>query len=158
MTAETTIDTIGIIGAGSAGQAFARVAQRANRKVVIANSHGPQSLAAVVEALGTGVSAGTADEAAAALVVVIAVPWASVPEAVASLAWEGKIVVDQTNAFLVPEMKPADLGGRSPSEIVAELVEGARARCRPGRRRSRRSRVAARPRPGFSRLPRDRPA
>ncbi|HEV2966863.1 MAG TPA: NAD(P)-binding domain-containing protein, partial [Candidatus Dormibacteraeota bacterium] len=47
MTAETPIDTVGIIGAGSAGQAFARVAQRASRKVVIANSHGPQSLAAV---------------------------------------------------------------------------------------------------------------
>ena len=57
--------------------------------------------------------------------VVIAVPWASVPEAVASLAWDGKIVVDQTNAFLLPDMKPADLGGRSSSEIVAELVEGA---------------------------------
>jgi predicted dinucleotide-binding enzyme len=118
--------TIGIIGAGHAGQAFARVAQRAGREVVIANSRGPQSLAALVEALGTGVSAGTADEAAAALLVVIAVPWASVPEAVASLAWEGKIVVDQTNAFFLPEMKPADLGGRSSSEIVAELVEGAR--------------------------------
>jgi hypothetical protein len=118
--------TIGVIGAGHAGQAFARVAQRAGRDVVIANSRGPQSLAAVAEALGTGVSAGTADEAAAALLVVIAVPWASVPEAVASLAWDGKIVVDQTNAFLLPEMKPADLGGRSSSEIVAELVEGAR--------------------------------
>jgi predicted dinucleotide-binding enzyme len=118
--------TIGIIGAGHAGQAFARVARRAGREVVIANSRGPQSLAAVVEALGRGVSAGTADEAAAALLVVIAVPWASVPEAVASLAWERKIVVDQTNAFLLPEMKPVDLGGRSSSEIVAELVEGAR--------------------------------
>ena len=118
--------TIGVIGAGHAGQAFARLAQRAGRDVVIANSRGPQSLAAVVEALGTGVSAGTADEAAAALLVVIAVPWASVPEAVANLAWDGKIVVDQTNAFLLPEMKPADLGGRSSSEIVAELVEGAR--------------------------------
>jgi predicted dinucleotide-binding enzyme len=126
MTTETPIDAIGIIGAGHAGQAFARVAQRAGHEVVIANSRGPQSLAAVVEALGTGVSAGTAGEAAASAMVVIAVPWASVPEAVASLAWDGKIVVDQTNAFVLPDMKPADLGGRSSSEIVAELVEGAR--------------------------------
>jgi predicted dinucleotide-binding enzyme len=126
MTAETPIDVIGIIGGGNAGQAFARVAQRAGRGVVIANSRGPQSLAAVVESLGTGVSAGTASEAAAAPLVVIAVPWASVPEAVASLALDGRIVVDQTNAFLLPEMKLADLGGRSSSEIVAELVEGAR--------------------------------
>jgi predicted dinucleotide-binding enzyme len=126
MTTETPIDAIGIIGAGHAGQAFARVAQRAGHEVVIANSRGPQSLAAVVEALGTGVSAGTAGEAAASAMVVIAVPWASVPKAVASLAWDGKIVIDQTNAFVFPDMKPADLGGRSSSEIVAELVEGAR--------------------------------
>ena len=120
------MDAIGIIGAGHAGQAFARVAARAGREVVMANSRGPQSLAGVVEALGTGVSAGTVAEAAASAMVVIAVPWASVPEAVASLAWDGQIVVDQTNAFVFPEMKPADLGGRSSSEIVAELVEGAR--------------------------------
>ena len=126
MTTETPVDAIGIIGAGHAGQAFARVAQRAGHEVVIANSRGPQSLAAVVEALGTGVSAGTAGEAAASAMVVIAVPWASVPKAVASLAWDGKIVIDQTNAFVFPDMKPADLGGRSSSEIVAELVEGAR--------------------------------
>jgi predicted dinucleotide-binding enzyme len=118
--------TIGVIGAGHAGQAFARVAQRAGREVVIANSRGPYSLAAVVEALGPGVSAGTVGEAAAAPLVVIAVPWASVPEAVASLGWDGKVVVDQTNPYLLPEMTLVDLGGRSSSEIVAELVVGAR--------------------------------
>jgi 8-hydroxy-5-deazaflavin:NADPH oxidoreductase len=126
MSTETPLDAIGIIGAGHAGQAFARVAQRAGHEVVIANSRGPQSLAGVVEALGTGVSAGTVGEAAASPMVVIAVPWASVPEAVANLAWDGKIVIDQTNAFLLPDMKLADLGSRSSSEIVAELVEGAR--------------------------------
>jgi hypothetical protein len=88
MTAETPIDTVGIIGAGNAGQAFASVAQRASRKVVIANSHGPQSLAGVVDDLGAGVSAGTVAEAAASAIVVIAVPWASVPEAVAGGAWD----------------------------------------------------------------------
>jgi predicted dinucleotide-binding enzyme len=126
VTAQNATEAIGIIGAGHAGQAFARVARRAGREVVIANSRGPQSLSAAVEALGTGVSAGTVGEAAASATVVIAVPWASVPEAVANLAWDGKIVVDATNAFLLPDMKPADLGGRSSSEIVAELVEGAR--------------------------------
>jgi predicted dinucleotide-binding enzyme len=126
MTAETRVDPIGIIGAGNLGQAFARAAQRAGREVVIANSRGPESLAGLVSALGTAVSAGTIGEAAASAMVVIAVPWASVPEAVAGLAWDGKIVVDATNAFLFPEMKPAELDGRSSSEIVAELVAGAR--------------------------------
>jgi hypothetical protein len=126
MTVETSIDMIGIIGAGSAGQAFARVAQRAGRRVVIANNRDPQSLAALVEALGPGVSAGTVGEAAALAMVVIAVPWASIPEAVVNQVWEAKIVVDQTNPYLLPDMELVDLGGRSSSEIVAELVEGAR--------------------------------
>jgi predicted dinucleotide-binding enzyme len=52
MSAETGIGTVGIIGAGHIGQAFARTALRAGRTVVIANSRGRQSLAPVVAALG----------------------------------------------------------------------------------------------------------
>jgi predicted dinucleotide-binding enzyme len=126
MSGADRMGTIGIIGAGRLGQAFARLALRADRKVVIANSRGPESLAPVVAALGTGASAGTVGEAAASTLVVIAVPWASVPEAVSALAWDGEIVIDATNAFLFPDMKPADLNGRTSSEIVAELVPGAR--------------------------------
>jgi 8-hydroxy-5-deazaflavin:NADPH oxidoreductase len=118
--------TIGIIGAGHIGQAFARLGRRAGRDVVIANSRGRESLAAVVEALGEGASAGTVDDAAASAIVVIAVPWAAVPAAVSGLFWGGQIVIDATNAFLLPAMKPADLGGRTSSEIVAELVARAR--------------------------------
>jgi predicted dinucleotide-binding enzyme len=126
MSAKTRVGKIGIIGAGHIGQAFARLAQRAGGEVVIANSRGPESLAPVVAELGEGVSAGTIGEAAASAMVVIAVPWASVPAAVAGLAWGGEIVVDATNAFLFPDRKPAALDGRSSSEIVAELVAGAR--------------------------------
>jgi 8-hydroxy-5-deazaflavin:NADPH oxidoreductase len=85
--------------------------------------------APVVATLGKGVSAGTIDEAAASAMVVIAVPWASVPAAVSGPVWSGKIVIDATNAFLfpdTPDMQPAELDGRSSSEIVAELVAGAR--------------------------------
>jgi predicted dinucleotide-binding enzyme len=126
MNTETDTRTVGIIGAGNIGQAFARLARRAGREVVIANSRGAESLASVVEALGGGVSAGTIDEAAASPMVVIAVPWTSVPAAVAGLAWNGEIVIDATNAFLFPELKPAELNGRPSTEIVAELVAGAR--------------------------------
>jgi predicted dinucleotide-binding enzyme len=113
--------TIGIIGAGHIGQALARTALRAGRKVVIANSRSPESLAPVVATLGAGVSAGTVREAAAAGIVAIAVPWTSIPAAVSGLQWDGQTVIDATNAF-----KPADLGGRTSSEIVADLVPGAR--------------------------------
>jgi len=112
--------TIGIIGAGHIGQALARTALRAGREAVIANSRGPESLAPVVAALGAGVSAGTVGEAAAAGIVAIAVPWASVPAAITGLSWNGQVVMDATNAF------NADLGGRTSSEIVAGLVPGAR--------------------------------
>jgi 8-hydroxy-5-deazaflavin:NADPH oxidoreductase len=126
MSDEAPISRIGIIGAGHIGQAFARVALRAGREVVIANSRDPQSLEPVIAALGTGASAGTIDDAAASAMVVLAVPWRSVPAAVSGLAWNGQIVIDATNAFLLPDMKPAQLDGRTSSEIVAELVAGAR--------------------------------
>ena len=112
--------TVGIIGAGHIGQALARTARRAGREVVIANSRGPESLAPVVADLGAGVSAGTVREAAAAGIVAIAVPWANVPAAVTALHWDGQTVIDATNAW------NADLGGRTSSEIVADLVPGAR--------------------------------
>jgi 8-hydroxy-5-deazaflavin:NADPH oxidoreductase len=126
MNTETEMHAVGIIGAGRIGQAFARVARRAGREVVIANSRGPESLSPVVAELGEGVLAGTISEAAASAIVVIAVPWTSVPAAVAGQAWSGQVVVDATNAFLFPSMKPAELDGRGSSEIVAELVAGAR--------------------------------
>ena len=90
---------VGIIGAGRLGQAMARAALRAGRSVVIANSRGPGSLTSVVSRLGAGASAGTVAQASAAGIVVIAVPWARVPEAVQGLEWNGQIVIDATNDF-----------------------------------------------------------
>src|SRR5205085_9835770 len=113
-------------GAGHIGQAFARTAMGAGREVVIANRRGPESLAAVVVALGPGATVGTIAEAAAAPMVVIAVPWTSVAAAVAGLAWDGEVVIDATNALLFPDLRPAELDGRTSSEIVAELVSGGR--------------------------------
>jgi len=114
-------DSVGIIGAGRLGQAMARTARRAGRDVVIANSRGPESLASVVSELGDRVSAGTAEQASAAGIVVIAVPWDSVPEAVQGIDWKGKAVIDATNDWAAD-----DLNGRTSSELVAELVAGAR--------------------------------
>ena len=114
-------DPVGIIGAGRLGQAMARTALRAGRRVVLANSRGPESLASVVSALGDGVSAGTVDEAASADIVVVAVPWDRVPEAVQGLDWNSQIVIDATN-----DWAGDDLQGRTSSELVSDLVGGAR--------------------------------
>jgi hypothetical protein len=113
--------SVGIIGAGRIGQAMARIARRAGRQVVIANSRGPESLTSVVDALGEGVSAGTVSDASAADIVVLAVPWPRVPQAVEGLRWDGRIVIDPTNDF-----DPSDLDGRTSSEVVADLVAPAR--------------------------------
>ena len=112
---------LGIIGAGRIGQAMARTAQRAGRPVVMANSRGPESLTSVISVLGDGVTAGTVEQAAAASIVVLAVPWSNVPEAVRDLDWRGQIVIDATNDF-----DPSDLDGRTSSEVVADLVAPAR--------------------------------
>src|SRR6202011_6154296 len=98
-SAPITDKSVGIIGAGRIGQAMAQTALRAGRHVVIANSRGPESLSSVVEALGDGVSAGTVKDAAAADIVVVAVMWPDVPQAVEGLEWRGRILIDPTNAF-----------------------------------------------------------
>jgi 8-hydroxy-5-deazaflavin:NADPH oxidoreductase len=111
------VKSVGIIGAGRIGQAMAQIALRAGRQVVIANSRGPQSLTSLVEALGEGVTAGTVNDAAAAEIVVLAVMWSDVPQAVQGLEWEGRFVIDPTNDF-----DPSDLDGRTSSEVLADLV------------------------------------
>src|SRR3954471_18765624 len=111
-------DAIGIIGAGRLGQALARTARRAGRPVVIANSHGPESLKPVVDALGAGITAGTTQDVARCSIVALAVPWSNVHDALALLSWSGEIVIDATNAVMIPSLEPLPLGGLTSSEIV----------------------------------------
>jgi predicted dinucleotide-binding enzyme len=119
-------DAIGILGAGRLGEALARTARRAGRPVVIANSRGPESLTSVVNALGAGITAGTTHDAARCPIVALAVPWANIRDALAELSWSHEIVIDATNAVLLPSLEPLPLGGQTSSEIVAQLVPGAR--------------------------------
>ena len=118
-TTKDLTGTLGVIGAGHIGQALARTALRAGWGVLISNSRGPASLEPLVASLGQGVAAATVRDAAAAGIVAIAVPWSSVPAAVSGLQWDGQTIIDAMNAWNV------DLGGRTSSEIVAELVPGA---------------------------------
>lgn len=119
--------TVGIIGAGRIGQAVARLAVRAGRAVVMSNSKGAGSLQALATELGAGVRAGSVREAAAQDLVVVAVPWDRVEQALDGLpAWNGRIVVDATNAVIVPGYRAVDLGARASSEVFASLAPGAR--------------------------------
>ena len=53
--------------------------------------------------------------------VVLAVPWGNVRDAVQGLEWDEQVVIDATNDF-----DPGDLNGRTSSEVVAALVSPAR--------------------------------
>jgi predicted dinucleotide-binding enzyme len=119
--------TIGIIGSGAIGSAFARTLARAGIEATISNSRGPDSLKELVGELGPSIYAGTRDEAARADMVFIAVNWTKLPEALANLPdWNRRIVIDANNPIEAPLFKPVDLKGRVSSEVVADLVPHAR--------------------------------
>ena len=119
--------TIGIIGSGAIGSAIARTLARAGIAATIANSRGPDSLKALTGELGPSITAGTREQSAKADIVFIAVNWTKLPAALAGLPdWNGRIVVDANNPIEAPLFKPVDLNGRASSEVVADLVPGAR--------------------------------
>ena len=119
--------SIGIIGAGSIGGAFASALARARIKAIISNSRGPASLRHLAAELGPSIIAGTREEAARADVVLVAVNWSKLPSALNGLPpWNGRIVIDANNPIEAPLFKPVDLQGRASSEVFADWVPGAR--------------------------------
>jgi predicted dinucleotide-binding enzyme len=71
------MSTIGIIGAGAIGSAFARALAGKGLKAIIANSRGPESLAELARELGPSITPGTRGQAAAQDIVLVAVNWTS---------------------------------------------------------------------------------
>src|SRR6266481_5104812 len=136
--------SIGIIGAGALGSNVARLLAKSGISATIANHRGPQSLANLVEELGSSIKARTVEETAKADIVLVALRWVDLPKALGGLpAWSGRIVIDATNpvAFLDPNspdakdpsnplaaygIKAIDLGGKHSSEVFREFVPGAR--------------------------------
>src|SRR5512140_1273082 len=120
---------VGILGAGHMGKTLAKLFLAAGHEVVLANSRGPASLAPLVDELGSGARAGTPEEVVrSAAVVVIATRWDQTPAALRGLgSLAGKVVVDTTNNRSGPGPNDVfDVGDRTSSEVVAELVPGAR--------------------------------
>jgi predicted dinucleotide-binding enzyme len=118
---------IGTLGAGEVAQAFAIHLLKAGHGVLLSNSRGPSSLNQLVSKLGKGARAVTIDEAAKAPIVLLAVPWPKVEAVLGKLPdWEGRILIDATNHFLLPSRELAELKGRVSSEIVSELAPSAK--------------------------------
>ncbi len=112
-----------IIGSGDIGTALARASARKSIEVAIANTRGPQSLAPLREELGRSVFPGSVQDACGAEMIFLAVPFSAHKDVAKQFGrWNGKIVVDVTNAF---HAAPEELGDRLSSEIVsAAFVEG----------------------------------
>ena len=115
--------TYSIIGTGHIGSALASHFGRTGIPVGIANRSGGAALADLASKLGPSVKPISIAEALGAGIVILAVPFTSVTEAVRGAgAWDGRIVVDATNARL----PPGELAGRLSTEVVADAVRGAR--------------------------------
>ena len=112
---------IGIIGVGAIGKAFAKHVAKAGYDVVVSNSRGPESLAVIVQEIGSNIKAGTVEDAGEADVVFVSVPWPGLEDILKGISWENKTLIDPTNPFL-PGFKLADLGGKSSAEVVKRMV------------------------------------
>lgn len=101
--------TLGLIGSGNIGGTVARLALAAGLEVVLSNSRGPHTLAALVDELGAGARAATVDEAAATGdIVVVSIPlraYLSVP--VGPL--RDKAVIDTNNYYPARDGQIAEL-------------------------------------------------
>lgn len=115
-----------ILGSGAIGSALARRFAASGVEVAIANSKGPETLADLASKLGSELKPVIAAEALQADVVILAIPFDAVPNAVKGVKWAGRIVVDATNAIDFPNFVPRDLKGRLSTHIVADAVPGAR--------------------------------
>jgi len=126
---------VGFMGAGTVTSTFGRHLITAGHTAVVSNSRGPETLAGFVADLGPKAVAGTKQQAADCGIVILAVNWVNVPEALKGINWRGRILIDATNAHMDPKpdislagvtRSRAALKGRTSSELVAEMAVGAR--------------------------------
>lgn len=119
---------IGFIGSGNIGGTLAQLLVGAGHEVVMANSRGPETLAPLVERLGAGASAATAEDTAeAGELVIVSIPFGRY-ERVPAGPLTGKVVVDSNNYYPGRDGRwPAlDADETTSSELLARHLPGAR--------------------------------
>lgn len=113
-----------IIGFGKIGQALAKAFARSGIEVSVATTRDPESFASAAAAIGPTTIPKKLAEAVKAEIVFLAVRFESHPDVAKALStWQGKIIVDVTNAYGVP---PEELGGQASSKAVAQAFTGGR--------------------------------
>jgi 8-hydroxy-5-deazaflavin:NADPH oxidoreductase len=115
---------LAIIGFGSVGHALAQAFSRNNMNVSVATTRDPESFSADAAKVGPSITATTLTEAVKADVIFLAVRFESHQEIGKTLPdWEGKTIVDVTNAYGV---SPDELDGLPSSQFVARAFPGAK--------------------------------
>jgi len=113
-----------IIGFGQIGQALAKAFARKGIDVSVATTRDPASFAAAAAAVGPEVIPTTLVDAVKADVIFLAVRFEAYRNVAKALPdWQGKTIVDVTNAYGVPVEK---LGGPSSAKVVAQAFSGGR--------------------------------
>jgi predicted dinucleotide-binding enzyme len=113
-----------IIGFGKIGQALAKAFARSGIEVSVATTRDPESFASAAAAIGPEVIPKTLAQAIEADVIFLAVRFESHREVAKALpSWEGKTIIDVTNAYGV---SPEELGGLPSSKVVEQAFAGAR--------------------------------
>jgi predicted dinucleotide-binding enzyme len=111
-----------IIGFGEIGQTLARAFARKGTDVSVATTRDPESFASAAAAIGPGIMPKTLAEAVKADVIFLAVRFQQHPDVAKALPnWQGKIIVDVTNAYGVPD---EELGGQPSARVVAQAFTG----------------------------------
>jgi predicted dinucleotide-binding enzyme len=119
---ENKVASYAIIGFGNIGRALAKAFARKGIEVSVATRHDPESFASDAAAIGPGIIPATLAEAAKADVIFLAVRFESHPDVAKALPnWQGKIIVDVTNAYGVP---PEKMGGLPSARFVAQAFTG----------------------------------
>jgi len=113
-----------IVGFGSVGQALAHAFARKNIEVAVASRRPPEVLAPQARAIGPTVVVKSLRDAVEADTILLAIPFGEHREVAKALpSWEGKTIIDATNAFGVPV---EELEGLPSSTLVAKAFTGAR--------------------------------
>jgi predicted dinucleotide-binding enzyme len=113
-----------IIGFGNIGQALAKAFARRGIEVSVATTRDPESFASKAAAIGPTIIPRRLADAVKADIIFLAVRFESHPDVAKALpTWQGKTIVDVTNAYGVP---PEDLGGQPSSRFLAQAFSGAK--------------------------------
>ena len=119
---ENKVASYAIIGFGKIGQALAKAFARKGIEVSVATTRAPESFTSDAAAIGPGIIPATLAKAVKADVIFLAVRFESHPDVAKALpTWQGKTIIDVTNAYGVPLEK---LGGLPSAKLVAQAFIG----------------------------------